>query len=203
MVHSYDHRKNAVKIMTKLMKNRKNSYTVASLGCSPDHPKSVRTNWRKALRTALYQAKRRFGLEYILVFETSEKGYEHAHLMLMQRHGVYFTRLDQSTIRLIREMYFRRLFQLVNDLRMRAHKEKPLEFFLSGLNVDKEMLRIVKAKKGNKKYLAPGTGDGFPEYLLKKSELTQKGTAIVSKGLLTLKMGYINRLQSNGWKKHA
>lgn len=197
----YHYRRTALTIISHLSSIRRMSYTVMGVGL-PRGRQDLAPIWKSALKSALRSAKRTHHIEYILLFEVSENGHEHAHAILMRKapHGVNFIHLDSHLLHTVRELFFRKVAQLKFRKSKYAFVGENLNALVNMLSVNRQMVYYGKAKIVEGRLVLPTNGKGFLGYLNKKPELMQKGKAIVSAGLLDLRLNKLKRLESRGWK---
>jgi len=170
-------------------------YTVVLVGFPPRIYAGVRSVWRKALKTALRICKKRWGIEYILIFEISPKGHDHAHLILTRislgsRKGVKeLRRVDTHDLNLLRTEFFRIIQKYREEASAyQAKKWTQKAIYKQIKEVGMDPIKIFKVSRifqKSGKQFSSGSGNAFFRYLYVKPEMINENSSI-SSGLISL-----------------
>ncbi len=187
----------ALSVMTLAGKCR---YTVVGVGFPP-RLRRVQAHWKKALKSSLRILKYRYGVEYVLLFERSERGHEHAHVVMMrpEKHG-RLRRLSKHDISEFRDLFFRILFRRVEEATGLETASLPLPSILRKLHVsEKQAVKLLPSYVDADRVRRPsGHNPAFFGYLMHKPELLDSSTTF-SSGLLKLRMKSVSRMRPKGW----
>lgn len=187
----------------KVIKVKKGSFTTLGVAI-PRNRKDLDKVWKPVLKATLRVMKRRFNLEYILVFEESNKGYQHAHVVIFSKDSgkMNFRKISRNDLQEIRHQFMRRLCLAVFKKSRNFGNNRTMEEFAHNLKLDPaRVVHLFKGFKGKKQEFIPaGHGVGFLNYLKIKPEIFSQKTTL-SAGVLALRQKSVDRLHPKGWVK--
>lgn len=176
-------RRNHIKHLLSVTEGEPLSYTILgiSLPTSLNLPK-----WKKAILTTLRRYRKQvIGFEYILVFETSPKGLDHAHLIVFKLDTSESKPVIQKLLRRdIDNIRYQFFYWLAKLSEIPVRKKQSLETILEnigGIEDPKRVFCYVKTYldgEGNPR--VAGKGIGFFHYLARKPEFVTVEASISS-----------------------
>jgi hypothetical protein len=180
------------------------SYTLMSV-TFPAGREDIRKVWKTALRQALRIFRNRNEIEYLILYETSETGFVHAHVILVKMVKSKFKRLSKDMMAEIRRLVFLKTYQKLKGLDHRTHTEKSVTWLCKKLKIDRsDMIRNVQAYRDKQNALVnAGYGTGIFDYFMEKPELVTSQRSVLSVGLRNLRVSKSNRFDVKGWKQHG
>jgi hypothetical protein len=187
-------RKTTLTAFGKALVTKKGHYTILGAGI-PRNRKDLLLVWKPAIKTALTLMKRRYRIEYILLFEESKSGYKHAHIIITKKEGKKFKKIEKEDLAELRRFLMLFLCRLVFKKSRNFGSNRTVEELAYNLKLDPA--KVLPSIKGffndEKRFIPSGKGIGFLSYLREKPELLGQDTTI-SSGLLALRLGkYKNR----------
>lgn len=165
--------------LAKQLETQKSQLSVLSVGL-PDKQES----WKLALRAALRKARKLTGFEYLCLFETSDFGYEHAHILMLRKSAdnqiLRASKFDYKTLRnvLVEKLWILETGKNPGKTLDVKSMEKQLKIS------SKKMVRIPTSFFSEKsKTLRIGQNSrGILAYMGSKENLVSQGT-LISQGL--------------------
>ncbi len=173
--------KRALLRFKNLIKMGKARFTILGVGLSPEN-RSLQGYWKKALKSALRRLRKSYGIDYVLLFEVSEKGYDHAHVILTQKLGeTDFEKIGPSYLNDFRGYFFQNLQKEADPENSKKDGWKEIAKKL-GIEYPTQTVKYVKVFRYEGQMIPAGTGPGFVNYILAKPKVAG----------LTLSRGFLN-----------
>ena len=173
--------KRALMRFKNLIKLGKARFTILGVGLSPEND-DLKGYWKKALKSALRRLRKTYGIDYVLLFEVSEKGFDHAHIVLTQKLGeTDFEKIGPSYLNDFRGYFFQNLQKQAKPETSKKQGWKEIAKNL-GIEHPTQTVKYVKVFKHKGTMIPAGTGPGFVNYILAKPKVAG----------LTLSRGFLN-----------